>query len=209
MRTITTTLYLFNELSDEAKEKAIENYRYSDHEFDWQAEMIDTIQAIAEAMNCKAEWYSYDGITYDVSFYSCETEDIEDLSGKRAWAYIWNNYLYPNRKYKTYWKDKVLYCDGRKNWKRKSKISFGWDDCPFTGYCADCCFIEAWKEWKKNFTIESKTHYGSTVEDFISLVAEKLGEEWTNDNEYQMSDEYISDFLEINEYEFNEEGEMM
>ena len=122
MRTIITNLYTFNELSDEAKEKAIENYRYSDFEFAWQREMIDTINAIAENMNCKAEWHSYDGITYNVSFYSHETEDIENLSGKRAWAYIWNNYLYPNREYKTYWKDKIIHCDGRKNWKRKSEI---------------------------------------------------------------------------------------
>ena len=199
MRTITTTLYLFDELSDEAKEKAIENYRCSMCAFAWQEEMIDSIEAIAKAMNCKAEWYSYDGITYDVSFFSQETEDIESLSGKRAWAYIWNNYLYPCRKYKTYY---AFYYDGRKNWTRKSKISFGWNDCPFTGYCADCCFIEAWMEWKKNF------NKYSTVGDFIELVAEKLGEEWTSDNEYQISDEYISEFLEINEYEFNEEGEM-
>lgn len=205
MRTITITknLYLFNELSDEAKEKAIEEYR-SDYDllFTWQEEMMNTIKVIAKAMNCRAEWGSYDGITYKVFFSSFEEEDIESLSGVRAWAYIWNNYLYPNREYKTYWKDKVLYCDGRKNWKRKSKISFGWDDCPFTGYCADCCFIEAWRIWEKNF------NKYSTVGDFIELVAEKLGEEWTSDNKYQMSDEYISEILEINEYEFNEEGEM-
>lgn len=202
MRTITTNLYTFNELSDEAKEKAIENYRYSDFDFAWQRETIDTINAIAEGMNCKAKWYSYDGITYDVSFYSRETEDIENLSGKRAWAYIWNNYLYPNREYKTYWKDKVIHCDGRKNWKRKSKISFGFDNCPFTGYCADCCFIEAWREWQKLF----RNNSALTVGDFIDLVANNLSKEWTSDNEYQNSDEGIAEILSINEYEFTEDG---
>lgn len=202
MRTITTNLYTFDELSDEAKEKAIESYRYYDFEFAWQREMVDTIKAIAEVMNCKVEWFSYDGITYDVSLYSRETEDIENLSGKRAWAYIWNNYLYPNREYKTYWKDKVIHCDGRKNWKRKSKISFGWDNCPFTGYCADCCFIEAWREWQKLFRNNSTL----TVEDFIDLVAINLSKEWTNDNKYQNSDEAIAEILSINEYEFTEDG---
>lgn len=201
MRTIVTTVYTFDELSDEAKKKAINDWRDSEREFAWTYDTINSIEAIAKAMYCKAEWYSYDGITYDVSFYSYETKDIENLSGKRAWAYIWNNYLYPNREYKTYWKDKVLHCDGRKNWERKSKISYGWDDCPFTGYCADCCFIEAWRIWKKKF------NKYSTVGDFIELVAEKLGKEWTNDNKYQLTDEYISEILTINDYEFTEDGD--
>lgn len=197
--TITTNIYKFDELSEEAKEKAIEDYR-ENMLFFWQDEIIDTIKAIANAMNCEAKWYSYDGITYDVSFYSRETEDIENLCGKRAWTYIWNNYLYPSREYKTYWKDRVIHCDGRKNWTRKSKISYGWDDCPFTGYCADCCFIEAWREWKKNF------NKYSTVGEFINLVAEKLEEEWTNDNEYQISDEGIIEAIEAYDYEFLEDG---
>lgn len=201
MRTIMTNVYTFDELSDEAKEKAINDWRCSGFEFAWTYDTINSIKAIADAMNCKAEWYSYDGITYDVSFYSHETEDIENLSGKRAYAYIWNNYLFPSRKYKTYWKDRVIHCDGRKNWKRISKISYGWDDCPFTGYCADCCFIEAWREWKRSF------NKYSTVGDFINTVAGKLGKEWTNDNEYQMTDEYISEILSINDYEFTEDGD--
>lgn len=203
MRTIVTIVYTFDELSNEAKENAINHWRDSDHEFVWTWDTINSIKAIAKAMNCVSDWYSYDGVTYDVSFCSHETEDIENLSGKRAWAYIWNNYLFPTRKYKTYWKDRMIHCDGTKNWKRTSKISYGWDDCPFTGYCADCCFIEAWREWKKRF------NKYSTVGDFIELVAEKLGEEWTNDNEYQMSDEYISEVLTINDYEFTEEGDMI
>ena len=47
---------------------------------------------------------------------------------------------------------------------------------------------------------------GSTVEDFIELVAEKLSKEWTHDNEYQMSDEAITKVIEANDYEFLEDG---
>ena len=201
MRTITNTynVYRFDELSDEAKEKALDDFRYN-NVFAWQDEIIDTIKAIAKAMNCRASWYSYDGIAYDVSFDSNAEEDIENLKGKRAYAYIFNNFLFPNRSMKTYWLNHMIHCDGRKNWSRKSKLFFGWDDCPFTGYCADCCFIEAWREWVKDF------NKNSTVGDFILMVANRLGDEWTSDNEYQMSDEYIKEMFDINDYEFLEDG---
>ena len=201
MRTITNTfnVFRFDELSDEAKEKALDNFRYI-NDFAWQDEMINSIKAIAKAMNCRASWYSYDGIAYDVSFDSYSEEDIENLKGKRAYAYIFNNFLFPNRSFKTYWLNHIIHCDGRKNWCRKSKLFFGWDDCPFTGYCADCCFIEAWREWVEGF------NKNSTVGDFILGVANRLGDEWTNDNQYQMSDEYIKEMFNINDYEFLEDG---
>lgn len=207
MRTITNTfnLYHFDELSEKAQENAIETYR-SDMTFAWQDEMIATIKAIADAMNCTYNYYSYDGISYDVSFEPCDFDD--SLSGVRAWAFIENNFITPNEKPKTYWKDHCLYCDGRKNWSRKSKISYTLDGCPFTGYIADCCFAEAWEDWKKNFTVETKTHRGSTVGDFIDLVVEKLSKEWTSDNEYRYSDEGIIEVIGIHEYEFYEDGSM-
>ena len=101
---------------------------------------------------------------------------------------------------KTFCLNNVLYCDGRKNWTRKSKINFTMDNCPFTGYCMDCCFSEAWKEWKDSFCAKS------TVQDFLDLVAEKLSKDWTADNEYQLSDEGLAEMIEANEYEFLEDG---
>ena len=202
MRTITNTfnVYSFEELSEEAKEKAIDNFRYDGSYLSWQDETVNSIEKISKAMNCIAECYSYDGIKYYVSFTSNEYEDIEALKGKRAYAYIVNNYLMPNKSYKTYWKDRCIYADGRKNWKRKSNLFYNWDNCPFTGYYMDCCFIEAWKKWEKNF------NKNSTVEDFIELVANNLAEDWTKDNEYQQTDEYIIEMIEINDYEFLEDG---
>lgn len=203
MRTITNTfnVYSFEELSEEAKEKVIESFRYHDGSYlFWQEEAINSIEKISKAMNCIAEWYSYDGIKYYVSFTSNEYEDIEALEGKRAYAYIVNNYLMPNKSYKTYRKDGCTYTDERKNWKRKSNLFYGWDDCSFTGYCMDYCFIDAWKNWEKNFNKYSK------VGEFINLVADTLGRAWTEDNEYQQTDEYIIEMLEASDYEFLEDG---
>lgn len=202
MRTITNTfnVYCFEELSEEAKEKAIENFRLT-MDLTWQEEAINSIKKISKAMNCDADLYSYDGICYSVEFTSKEYEDIEIIQGKRAYAYIVNNYLMPNKSYKIYWKDKYIYADGRKNQKRKSNLFYSWDNCPFTGYYMDCCFIEAWRNWKKNFSKYS------TVGEFINLVADTLGKAWTEDNEYQQTDEYIIEEIEASNYEFLENGE--
>ena len=205
MRTITNTfnVYKFDELNDEAKEKAIQDYR-EDMVFSWQREMIDTICAIADAINCTYNYYSYDGISYCVSFEAIDFD--EELEGKRAWAFIVNNFIEPNEKAKIYWLNNVLYCDGRKNWKRKSKIWKNISDCPFTGYCADCCFFEAWEEWKKNFSIGDKFHRGSTVKDFIEILGGRLSKEWTEDNEYQYSDAGIIEVISCNDWEFLADG---
>lgn len=200
MRTITKNLYRFDELTSEAQQNALENYRSKYFEFGWQDEIINTIRKIARAMNCDYNYYSYDGITYDVSFTPVDFDD--ELQGKRAWAFIENNFITPNEQPKTYYLNHVLYCDGRKNWIRKSKIWFNISDCPFTGYIADCCFFEAWHDWKNNFSSKS------TVADFVDAVAEKLSKEWTNDNEYQYSDEGIIELIEANDFEFYEDGEI-
>ena len=72
MRMITNTfnVYSFEELSNEAKENAIDSFRYGGSYLSWQDEAINSIEEISKAMNCKAEWYSYDGIKYYVSFTS-------------------------------------------------------------------------------------------------------------------------------------------
>ena len=91
--------------------------------------------------------------------------------------------------YKIYWKNKSIYADDGKYWKRKSNLFYSWDDCPFTGYGMDYCFIEAWKNWEKNF------NKYSTVGEFINLVADTLGKAWTEDNEFQLTDEFIIDMI--------------
>lgn len=201
MRTITKNLYSFSELSDDAKQNAIQNYR-NGMIFAWQDEIINTICAIAKAIYCDYDYYSYDGITYTVSFTPNDWDDNLDLKGVRAWAYIENNFITPFEKPKTYWLNHCLYTDGRKNWSRKSKINKNIWNCVFTGYCADDCYYWAWEDWKKHFT------KNSTVRDFIDAVADALSKEWSNDNEYQYSDEGIIENLINTEYEFYEDGEI-
>lgn len=196
---ITKNIYTFDELSDEAKEAAIEWFRAGDNALSWQGENYDTVKEIARLMNWRVDVDSYDGVQYEVN-YTIYDSDVADLSGCRAMAYIQNNYIKAAQKPKTYWLNHVLYCDGRKNWTRKSKINFEIDNCPFTGYCMDCCFAEGWREWLATFTKDS------TVQDFADMVSSHLSKDWTNDNEYQLSDEAIIETIKANEYEFEFDG---
>ena len=202
MRTlvITKNLYTFDELSDEAKENALDYIRER-YDFAWDSDNAETVKAIAEKCGWEWDWYSYDGIRYTIS-YDINDGDVEELSGARAMAYISNNYIDRAAKPKYYWLNHVWHCDGRKNWERKSKIWYRIDDCPFTGYYLDYCFAEAWRDWKKNLSKYS------TVKEFADLVAEYLSRDWTADNEYQISDEGIREYIEANEYEFTEDGSL-
>lgn len=67
-------------------------------------------------------------------------------------------------------------------------------------YYLDCCFYSAWVAWKRSFTLNS------TINDFLSILGNKLGEEWSEDNEYQYSDDGIIEMIEANDYEFLEDG---
>lgn len=84
MRTIINTfnVYTFDELSNDAKENAINSFRYNDN-LSWQDEAVNTIEKIAAAMNCDAEWYSYDGIKY----YEIIKTGYEDNKISRRYLY--------------------------------------------------------------------------------------------------------------------------
>jgi hypothetical protein len=199
--TITKNVYCFDELSEDAKQAVLDNFRNDHFLLAWQDENEETVKAIANKFGWTYSAYSYDGVSYSVE-YDMDDEDAALLSGKRAMAYIWNNFVSVAMQPKTYWLNNVLYCDGRKNWTRKSKINFTIDDCPFTGYCMDCCFSEAWRDWKKTFSTKS------TVQDFLDSVADRLSKDWTSDNEYQLSDDGIKELIDANDYEFLEDGKL-
>ena len=161
------------------------------------------VEAIADTMNCIAKYSSYDGISYDVIFTS--NDDIEDISGIRAWKYVWNNFIEPNLQGKSV---AGAVCNGRLHYNTvggdrtvlyhsKATLEFS---CPFTGYYMDNALIIAWDKHKKDFA------GGYTLAEFINDVAAELSEEWTDDNEDQLTDESVDEMLAVNGYEFTEEG---
>ena len=193
MRVEELKIYTFEELSKDAQEKAIEDYRTRRDCFIFSYELGQSLIAIINAINCNYKLYSYDGIEYRITLTSKEDEEVLNLKGVRAYKFIYNNYIKPYRKgkYLTHYKNKAIY----------SKVIFNYDSV-FTGVGFDVVLFDCFKE----FTELIKNGKNLTIQDFINLVAEKYGEVWTNSNEYELSNEFIIDTFINNDYEFLEDG---
>jgi len=158
MKTINT--YSFHELSDQAKETAISNYRSKGFEYHWRDESHESLNAFCDLFGVKVTDWSIG--TWGNSYIKTDAEN----SHFRGW--------------------------------NKAKVNA----IPefLTGYCLDCAFIE---EFKKEF---EKT--GDALYSFNEAIDAGL-KDWVSDLEYQESDEYISEHLIANEYQFLENGRMI
>ena len=201
-------VYSFEELSQDAKQNAIEQYRNSKDWLDWEQENNESCEAIAAALNCTFRTETYDGISINVILETGErygeyVDKILELTGTRALAYICNNFIDPNLKGKFYSTPGSYDASGNYQYKKRySKVQYGIEDCPFTGYCMDCNLFEAYQEFLKRIKSGCKL----TVGDFIEMVENRLSKDWTSNNEGQQTDEYITDAITSNEYEYLEDG---
>lgn len=117
MKTVQINVYKFNELSESAKRKALDDFEpFTD--YIWQ-EAITSIESFADLFDVKL------GSRYD--------DNILNLSGARLMAYLWNNYgadLY-----------KPKYLKRVKGKARYSRVQVDCN-CPLTGVCYDMDLLE-------------------------------------------------------------------
>ena len=192
MKTKIINIYSFDELSAEAKENALNNFRENQTEIFWMDETIESLKSLFE--NCN-------GISLkDYSLGECHSwirveftnDEVEEFSGKRAMAWIENNLLsnirisfYGNKRKELRKYGKYYYADNIK-------------PCPFTGYCVDDDLLnDLIKEIKEG------TDLKTAFEGLASTVQRIIQNEW----EYQNSEEYIAEHFEANEYEFDVDGD--
>lgn len=192
------TIYNFEELSVEAKKKAIENVRdeYTSDQNPWVEENANSIRAITEAMDCDYEIDEYNHVS--LYFDNEYAEEILSLEGNRAYAYIWNNFIEPNIKPKYIsngWVD-----NRHRSYYSKVTKEF---NCPFTGYCGDMLLWDAWESFKKDFTKDT------SVVNFISEVEYTIGRFLDDEDNYYYSDDYIKDVIEAEGIEFTENGDIV
>lgn len=184
---IEITLYTFDELSDEAKEKAIENYRAKNFEIFWSQEIFDSLKELLKLANVSLRDYS---LGLERSYIKIDMEEeIKNLYGPRAIAWLENNLLC---KLRVPWKGK------RRIKGRKYKNYAGMiPSCPLTGICFDDDFLNELREnIKKN-----------TLYDSFMWLADKYQSLLNAEHENQNSEEYISEHFSMNGYEFLETGE--
>jgi|SRR5580692_696744 hypothetical protein len=193
-RTIRIKLYKFNELSEAAKEKAIEAYRNkrSDYGYAWDAENLHTLKAFIDLFPIEQNRRG-DGITFVKNRQIAE--DIAELSGPRLMAYLWNNYrthLFGGKQY-----HKRVGENTFKTWESKCVLSPYC--CTLTGYCMDEDILRPIYDYLKK----------PTDQDFEELL-HACYHAWERaveaDHEYQDSDECISEELANMEDEFTRDG---
>lgn len=157
MRTIKTTIYKFDELSDKAKERAREYFRTN---FDpaWNDESRNSIYTFCARFDVTPEFSIGPFYPLDYS-HDATNENFRGL-----------------------------------------KISQFKRDYMPTGYCLDCdLWMSFYDEFKR--TGSSKIAFDHAL--YMGFKA------WRDDLEGQLSDEYIGEMLEANEYEFTEEGDLV
>lgn len=153
----TINAYSFSELSDEAKETAISNYRQQGFEYAWQDESRESLDAFCALFGVEVKDWSIS-----------------------TWG---NSYINTNAE--------------NAHFRRWNKAKVAAIPEFLTGYCLDCDFIEA---FKKEFE-----RTGNALGAFNDAIDAGL-RAWVRDLEDQESDDYISEHLEANEYQFLENG---
>ena len=213
MKTIEIKLYKFNELSEESKQNAIEKFRSSNDNFFWQSDWQASLDKFCEAFPVKwKECDVYRGINYSVT---CD-DNIAELKGIRLMKYIYNNFehiLFKGKYLKGFCyenekdikehvrlKTKKL-SNGRYFQSYYSKIEKD-NSCVLTGFCGDNDILSPIYEFLKN------PKESVTFADVLSDCLETWLKGVRNDYESQQSDEYISDHLEANDYDFTEDGKI-
>lgn len=183
-RTIRTKVYKFDALSDEAKKKAIDRYRRQtlEHGFTWDDDNNKTLEEFMKLFPVKSNWRG-NGLMFSGG------DDIKKLSGWRLATYLWNNYrsaLFSGKYYS-------------KNLKgRKSKCQIE-HSCELTGYAMDEAILQPVYEYMNRPT-------GMDFEDLMMDCFESWRIAVEHDHEFQLSDEYIKEEIEANEYEFLKDG---
>lgn len=185
MRTETITILQFDELSDEAKERAREWWRQCDAAdgYHWWDEAKSSLDEFCERFNVKVEDYcvgafSPSHVRLNVDRYDTEygthydDNNVPGLSGIRLWKYLRNQ------------------CDVDRLLAQC---------CPFTGVCFDESMLEPLRAFIER--PDDRT-YAMLINDCVDSWLEYV----VADMENQPDDNEVDDAIESNGYEFTESG---
>ena len=235
MREITVRLYDYDELSPAAKRRALEEWQSEGIEHFRGREVEDTFDKLQKELGVMVTQWEYTPHYHDsgVIRFTHYTDDQLGLAGRRAQAFLWNNFAHLIMQPRKQWYAKhrdgrvdlsgCLHCGGGwKSMRRESKIFFDrtYDGtCPLTGVCFDCdaldplvcfCLGVEWDEKSgKRVTIpQSKRAMwaATTVEDVLRDCVDALLRSAQDDWNCQFTEEYFADHARSNEFAFDENG---
>lgn len=196
----TINIYTYNELSDNSKQIALDNYRTSDDDtayyssYDILTSLVESLTTLFEKCNdIKLTNYNLD---INGSYISIEftQDDCNSLTGSRALAWLENNLLsnlrIPRNEYVSKRKAYLRYGDSYRTGCYRNIARL-------TGLCADDTFLDALiTRVKDNYTL--KKAFEALADVYTDLAYTEY--------EYTQTTEYISDHLLVNNYMFFENG---
>jgi len=211
MKTETINLYDYSELTDEAKETAFGHFLNNGSDYCWSGEAMDTLKAFAKVFNLTIADYSIGTGSHSyVNFHLVEEfMEVEELTGPRLAAYLWNNFKNDIFKGKYYSVDanrvikhNRVTCTAHKN----GNVTVAYHSaiqlescCPFTGVCFDEGILKPIIDFmnKPNDT---------TYLDLLTECIDAWTKEVVSDMEYQQSEEFFQEECEANERTFLTSG---
>ena len=229
METVKVNIYRFDELSEEAKEHALEKWNEHD-QYNWLEEAKDTIKAFEQEFGVELKSWGFTPYDYNFHLYTGKIDDdVLALKGNRARAWFWNKVghllLKPRTEYWTRHEGKLIRAVSVNSIKRKSKCFFDrcYDGtCPWTGVFCDnnmldpiayFCFGTRWddKLEKRVQDYDCRTlakDDRNTVESILNDCCDSFFKALQDDYAYQESMENFAETCENNNYRFTEDGEM-
>lgn len=204
MKTITINVFTYDELSEDAKERAYNSWLSGSRDYFWGEENRKTLEKFAEEINVNIDHWEYGGRGEGVrwsSDWDYEDEKME-LSGLRLLRYIqnnWSGFLYYGRYYS---KTRATSEPGKYAYvSRKSKVLFSREP-DLTGYCIDYSICSPIYDFIKKPD-------NTTLKELINNCFYSWIEACNEDLEYTQSQEYFADEAEANNYEFDEDGRQL
>ena len=187
-------VFPFSELSDDAKEKALETFgpEYVMY-FGYENELNETLKAFCDMLNIKLKSADWSGF-YPVDYSTGNIEDhILELSGIRLMKYVYNRFFEEVYRGKYY---------GNFRKSRRSRITKE-TCCPLTGVCFDDDVLQPLIECMngKHANTENYT-FSDLIDDCI--IAWKQSAK--NAFEYARSEEGFRDFADSNGFFFSADG---
>jgi len=209
MRTIETIAYTFNELSDNAKETAIVNYRYN-ADYSWIYEdALSSIKAFNNIFNTKMARDYFDVNTSNID------ENILNLSGLRLRKYLINNFsnsLYKGKYFSIQSKTEKsykYYTEGFPVTKKRYSKVMKVNDCAMTGMCYDDVLLTPIYKFIEEYASDIRNNNYVTFEDLLGDCFHSLKISVEDEIEGNNTEEAIAEYFYANGYEFDENGNQL
>lgn len=194
MRTETRTIYSASELREklpEAFERAHRRYCERLDNIPWQEETVQSLLELIKRTGYTVRNYSIGAYNRGNGLW-LDSKDCDELTGKRAWAWLETNLLEQLR----------VPVAGKRRWElsKYGERAGSVPSCPLTGYCADEDYLDA---------LRANIRAGCSVKESLADLANTCAKLLEQEDKAQLQEDYFAEHADANGWEFDEEGQII